>query len=75
MGDANGKLAIYQRLVQVNSLFAKLFVFLGECFSFLSFYFLPFFVFLSFLLFNILLLKKLINNLINNYICYIYKEI
>lgn len=50
MGDANGKLAIHQRLVQVNSLFAKLFVFLGGAFSFLSFSFLPFFLFLSFLL-------------------------
>jgi hypothetical protein len=50
MGDANGKLAIHQRLVQVNSLLAKLFVFIGGAFSFLSFYFLPFFIFLCFLL-------------------------
>jgi hypothetical protein len=49
-GDANGKLAIHQRLVQVNSLLAKLFVFLWGAFSFLSFSFLPFFLFVSFLL-------------------------
>jgi hypothetical protein len=49
MGDANGKLAIHQRLVQVNSLLARLFVFLGGAFSFLSFSFLTFsFSFFSF---------------------------
>jgi hypothetical protein len=50
MGDANGKLAEHHCLVQVNSLLAKLFVFFGGAFSFLSFCFLPFFLFLSFLL-------------------------
>jgi hypothetical protein len=50
MGDAKGKLAEHHCLVQVNSLLAKLFVFIGGTFSFLSFSFLPFFLFLSFLL-------------------------
>jgi hypothetical protein len=45
MGDANGKLAIHQRLDQVNSLLAKLFVFLGGSFFFSFFLFFTFFCF------------------------------